>query len=133
MQTWTWHVSNPSSSISTGGSGQGKATPGEFTFSHIYDKAAPVIAKNCASGKHFEEAVVTVRKAGEGQLDFLKCTMKQVFIASAHVGATAGGEIGQTVSLTYGDIEFAYKAQDDKGTLGGEVKFGWSPGKTEIR
>ncbi len=133
LQTWSWHVMNASSAGSGGGSGVGKATPGDFTFSHVYDKSAPIIAKNCASGKHFEDAVVTVRKSGDGQEPFLKCTMKQVFITSAHVGATAGGEIGQTVNLSYGDIEFAYKAQDDKGKLGGEVKFGWSPGKTEIR
>ena len=130
---WSWSVSNGSSAGSGGGSGVGKATPGEFMFSHLYDKAAPVIAKNCASGKHFEEAVVTVRKSGEGQLDFLKCTMKQVFITAANVGATGGGEIGQTVHLSYGDIEFAYKAQDDKGKLGGEVKFGWNPASTQIR
>ena len=31
------------------------------------------------------------------------------------------------------DIEFAYKPQDEKGGLGGEVKFGWNPKKTEVR
>ena len=73
--SWSWSVTNASSAGTGGGSGVGKAIPGDFVFSHVYDKAAPVIAKNCASGKHFEEAVVTVRKSGEGQLDFLKCTM----------------------------------------------------------
>jgi type VI secretion system secreted protein Hcp len=131
--SWNWSVTNASSAGTGGGSGVGKATPGDFVFSHVYDKAAPVIAKNCASGKHFEEAVVTVRKSGEGQLDFLKCTMKQVFISSTNIGANAGGEVGETVHLSFGDIEFAYKAQDDKGKLGGEVKFGWNPAKTEIR
>ena len=131
--TWSWNVSNASSAGSGGGSGVGKAMPGDFVFSHLFDKAAPVMAKHCASGKHFEEAVVTVRKAGEEQLDFLKVTMKQVFITAVNVGASGGGEIGETVHLSYGDIEYAYKAQDDKGKLGGEVKFGWNPAKTEIR
>jgi len=131
--TWGWSVSNASSAGSGGGAGVGKGVPGDFVFSHLYDKAAPVIAKNCASGKHFDEAVVTVRKAGDGQQDYLKCTMKQVFITSTNVGATGGGEVGETVHLSYGDIEFAYKAQDEKGALGGDIKFGWNPGKTEIR
>ena len=35
--------------------------------------------------------------------------------------------------MDYDDIEFAYKPQDDKGGLGGEVKFGWAPKKNEVR
>ena len=35
--------------------------------------------------------------------------------------------------MTYKDIEFSYKAQDDKGGLGGEVKFGWNLATTETR
>ncbi len=131
--SWSWSISNASSVGTSKGSGVGKGVPGDFTFIHTYDKAAPVIAKNCASGKHFEEAIVTVRKAGEGQLDFLKVTMKQVFITHANVSASTGGEISHSVSLSYGDIEFAYKPQDDKGQLGGEVKFGWNPSKADVR
>jgi type VI secretion system secreted protein Hcp len=133
VHTWSWSVTNASSAGSGGGSGVGKATPGDVTFSHNFDKASPVLAKNCASGKHFDDAVFTCRKAGEEQHDFLKVTLKQVFITSVHVGATGGGEVGETVTLSYGDIEFAYKAQDEKGKLGGEVKFGWNPSKTELR
>ncbi|WP_371884464.1 hypothetical protein [Caballeronia sp. S22] len=31
------------------------------------------------------------------------------------------------------DIEFEYKPQDDKGALGGAVKFGWDVRTTEVR
>ena len=29
--------------------------PQDFTFTHLYDKASPVLAKQCASGKHFKD------------------------------------------------------------------------------
>jgi type VI secretion system secreted protein Hcp len=61
---WNWGVSQPSGSGSGGGSGRGKAVPGEFHFTHLYDKASPVLAKHCASGKHFKDAKLTARKAG---------------------------------------------------------------------
>jgi type VI secretion system secreted protein Hcp len=100
---------------------------------HIYDKASPVLAKNCASGKHFATVVLTARKAGEGQKDFLKVTMKEVFVTSLAPSGGSEGDIVESVSASYKDIEFAYKPQDDKGGLGGEVKFGWNTASTELR
>jgi type VI secretion system secreted protein Hcp len=131
--SWSWNVSNASSGGHAGGSGKGKAHPGDFTFMHIYDKASPVLAKNCASGKHFATVVLTARKAGEGQKDFLKVTMKEVFVTSLAPSGGSEGDIVESVSASYKDIEFAYKPQDDKGGLGGEVKFGWNTASTELR
>lgn len=131
--SWSWNVSNASSGGMAGGSGKGKALPGDFTFMHIYDKASPVLAKNCASGKHFATVVLTARKAGEGQKDFLKVTMKEVFVTSLAPSGGSEGDIVESVSASYKDIEFAYKPQDDKGGLGGEVKFGWNTASTELR
>ena len=129
--SWSWGVSNASLS-SGGGSGKGKANPGDMHFMHLYDKASPVLAKKCAQGAHFKEAVMMARKAGEGQKDFLKVTMKEVFITSVQPSGSSGGDLVESVSLSYGSIEFAYKPQDAKGGLGGEVKFGWDVKTTKI-
>ena len=129
--SWTWGVSN-ASLAGGGGSGKGKATPGDFHFTHRYDKASPVLAKKCAQGVHFKEVVVTSRKAGEGQKDFLKVTMKEVFITSVQPSGSSGGDIAESISMSYGSVDFAYKPQDEKGGLGGEVKFGWDVKTTKI-
>lgn len=129
--SWSWSVSN-ASSPSGGGSGKGKANPGEFSFMHMYDKASPNLAKMCANGKHFPKVVVTARKAGDGQKDFLKVTMKEVFISSVSPAGSQGGDIAESVNMSYAEIEFAYKPQDEKGGLGGEVKFGWNVKTTAI-
>ena len=131
LLSWSWNVSN-ASALSGGGSGKGKATPGEMVIMHNYDKASPVLAKKCAQGVHFKEAVITARKSGEGQKDFIKVTMKEVYITSVAPSASAGGDIVESVSMSYGSIDFAYKPQDDKGGLGGEVKFGWEVKTTKI-
>ena len=130
---WQWDVRQESTAAAGTGSGKGKGVPGQLQFTHYYDKASPVLAKNCANGKHFDQAVVTCRKAGEGQLDFLKITLKQVLVTSVAPAAASGGEISETVTLSYADIEFEYKPQDDKGALGGAVKFGWNVASTETR
>ena len=130
--SWSWGVSNDSSAASGGGRGRGKAQPGDFHFTHEYDKASPVLAKQCAQGKHFPQVVLTSRKSGEGQKDFFKVTMKEVFITSVQPSGSSGGEIMESVSMSYAEIGFSYKAQDAKGGLGGEVKFAWDVKSTKI-
>jgi len=130
--SWTWGVTNDGGGTG-GGSGKGKATPGDFHITHLYDKASPVLAKHCAAGKHFKDAKMTARKAGEGQKDFLKATLKEVLITSVQPAGSTGGSISEDVECSYKDIEFAYKPQDEKGGLGGEVKFGWNTATTETR
>lgn len=133
VSSWSWGVSNHSSSAAGGGSGKGKAVPHEFMFTHNYDKASPVLKKHCASGKHFKEVVLTSSKAGEGQLDFLKKTFKEVFITSISIGGSSGGDIHEAVTFSFTDIELEYKPQDGKGGLGGAVKFGWDVAKVLTR
>jgi type VI secretion system secreted protein Hcp len=129
--SWNWGVSNTTLASGTG-SGKGKANPGDLHFTHLYDKASPVLAKKCAQGVHFPTVVVTSRKSGEGQKDFLKITMKEVFITSVQPSGGSGGDIMESVSMSYQSIDFAYKPQDEKGGLGGEVKFGWNVKTTQI-
>lgn len=121
--SWNWNVSGGTSAGTASGR-VGKATPGDFVFTHIYDKASPKLAKACASGAALKEVYLTARKSGEGQKDFIKVTMKEVYITSLQV-ADAGEEIGEAVSLKYGSINFGYKPQDAKGKLGDEVAFAW--------
>ncbi len=142
--SWSWGISNSSSLAygggsggsssggSGGGSGLGKALPQEFHFMHHYDKASPVLAKKCAQGVHFPTVVITARKSGEGQKDFFKITMKEVFISSVSNSASSGGDMAESVSMSYGFVETSYKAQDAKGGLGGEVKFSWDVKTTKI-
>jgi type VI secretion system secreted protein Hcp len=131
--SWKWDVAQASSASSGGGSGKGKAVPGDFHFIHLYDKASPVLAKHCVSGKHFPSVKLTARKAGDGQQDFLTVTMKEVFITSVAPAGQSGGDVTEQVRCSYKDVEFAYKPQEEGGSLGGEVKFGWDTASAETR
>ncbi len=122
--SWSWGVSNTVPTIGGGGSAVGKATPGDFHFLHLYDKASPILAKLCASGKRNKSAVLSIRKAGEGQKDFLKITLTDVLITSVAASA-AGDAVMESVAIAYAKIATAYQPQDPKGSLGPAVKFGW--------
>ena len=129
--SWSWSVTNDSQ-LSGGGSGKGKATPGNLNFTHKYDKASPVLAKKSAQGVHFKEVTLTSAKSGEGQKDFLKVKLSEVYVTAVAHGQGGSGDIEENVSLSYAEVEFAYKPQDEKGGLGGEVKFAWNNKTTKI-
>ena len=84
-------------------------------------------------GKHFKDLVLTCRKAGDGQQDYLKITLKEVFISSVQPSGSQGGDVMEVVSCSYKDVEFTYKVQDDKGAAKGESKFGWNVATSETR
>jgi len=123
--SWDWGLTATPGTAGSG-SGRGKATPKELRVVHRYDMASPVLAKNAASGRHIATAVLSARKSGEGQKDFFKVTMKEVFITSVSVSAAAhDGDAMEEVAMSYRAIEFAYSPQSSKGSLGAQVKFNW--------
>jgi type VI secretion system secreted protein Hcp len=132
IENWLWSVQNSASTVG-GGSGTGKAIPGKLTVRKKFDISSPVIAKNCASGKHFKDATLTMSKAGGSQDDFLVVKLKEVFVTKHDVAVDKGSEVNDIVELSYGDIEFSYKPQKADGSFGGEAKFGWDVRTTETR
>jgi type VI secretion system secreted protein Hcp len=129
--SWSWGLSNPPRR-SGGGSGAGKPTAHEFTFTHLYDKASPVLAKLAASGRHVKLAWLSLRKAGQGQKDFLKVTMSDVHVSSVfHEGSGEG--IVESVTAVPGRIVFEYRQVDAKGSLGPPVSFDWDIVKNKVK
>jgi type VI secretion system secreted protein Hcp len=127
--SWSWGLTRPLPGA--GGAGTGKATPLELRVVHRYDKASPLIGKRAAAGQHIATAVLSARKAGEGQKDFLQVTMKEVFITSVTV--TDGGEgPSEEVAMSYRSIDFAYSQQTASGRPALPVKFGWDTKTNQV-
>src|SRR5262249_13248662 len=93
-----------------------------------YDKASVELFLSCCTGKHFEEATLTMRKAGGEQEPFLVIKLKDVMVCSYNMGGHSKGELPvmDDFALNYGSIHKEYKVQDSKGTVGSPVKGGWS-------
>jgi len=123
--SWSWGLTNSGGGATGGGSGVGKATPQELRVVHRYDKASPLLAKMAASGRHVSTAMLSARKAGEGQKDFLKITMKEVFITSVATHDDGSGA-SEELAMRYGSIDFSYAPQTTKGGLGTPVGFNWN-------
>jgi type VI secretion system secreted protein Hcp len=124
VESWSWSVTQSGTSGHGAGAGAGKALPQDFQFSKRFDKASPVLFINSTLGKHFKTAVLTARKAGEGQQEYLTITMEDVMVSGYHVSGSAGSDVvpSDQVTLNFAKFEMSYKEQKADGTLGGEVK-----------
>jgi type VI secretion system secreted protein Hcp len=122
--SWSWGVSQSGTMSHGGGGGEGKASFNDFNFTHHIDKASPVLLKACATGEHIKEAIITVRKAGKGQQEFLIIKMADIIITGvAPSGAGDGAATAEHVALQCAKVDLEYKPQKADGSLDAGVHF----------
>ena len=126
LMSFTWGASQSGTAGYGGGAGAGRVNMQDFTCTKRFDKATPKLMLACCNGKHIPKALVTVRKAGEEQQEYLKITFSDVLVSSLEAGGSGSDEIPlETLALNYGKIELEYKEQKIDGTLGGTIKAHW--------
>jgi len=125
--SFSWGQTNAGTAGHGAGAGAGKVLPQDFTFTKKMDKASPLLMIGCATGQHFKSAILTARKAGGGQQEYLKITMSDLMVTSYQTGGSAEGDpvpIDQ-ISMNFAKLEMIYKEQKPDGSLGGDIKQGY--------
>jgi type VI secretion system secreted protein Hcp len=127
VESWSWGETQTGTHAAGGGGGAGKVSMQDFHFVMKVNKASPKLMLACANGEHIKKAVLTCRKAGKEQQEFLKITMSDLLVSSYQTGGSGHSDIVPTdqISLNYSKIEFEYKEQKADGSLGAPVKSGW--------
>ena len=125
---WSWGMSQMGTTHRGTGGGAGKVNVQDMTITKYVDSATPNLTLACCTGKHFPDAVLTVRKAGEKPLDYLIITMTDVIITSVSTGGSNGDEVlTETVSLNFAKVKESYQPQDNTGAkAGGAIEIEYS-------
>ena len=132
LESWSWGETNAGSHSAGLGGGSGKVQMQDFHFAMKACKASPKLLLACANGQHIKKAVLTCRKAGKEQQEYLKITFADVLVSSYQTGGSAGDVIPiDQISLNFSEIKYEYKEQKADGTLGGAVPAGWNLKKNE--
>ena len=132
---WAWGLSQSGTAGTGGGAGggAGKVTFQDLTFTHHIDRASPLLMKACATGEHLKDAVVTVRKAGKGQQEYLVITMSDVMVTRVETSVSADGDATlESVGLTFAKVDLEYKPQKADGSLDAGVHFAYDVKKGKI-
>ena len=124
---WSWGMSNSGSAHVGGGAGAGKVNVQDISFTKWVDSATPKLALACCDGKHFANATLVVRKAGEKPVEYLKIKIEEVLITSISTGGSGGEDrLTENVTLNFAKVSLDYVPQDEKGAAGTTIPMTWS-------
>ena len=124
--SWSFGASQNGSAHGGSGSGTGKVSFQDVTFTHYIDQSSTDLLKALVTGRHIDEGILTVRKAGGTALEYLQFQMEQVLVSQISNGGGAGQDrITENVTLNFRGFHQIYKAQDPKGNARPASHFGW--------
>jgi type VI secretion system secreted protein Hcp len=127
--SWTWGLSQSGSAHQGGGTGTGKVSVRDVSFTKYVDRSTPVLMKYCCKGKFFEHATLYVRKAGDSPVEYIKLEMSHGLISSVTNGGSGHDErLTETISLNFKAFKLEYTPQKD-GKAEPVVPAGWDIAK----
>lgn len=126
ISSFSWGASNAGTSGIGGGGGAGKVSMQDLHVTKKTDKASPKLMLFCANGTHVKTGLLTVRKAGGDQQEYLKIKLADIFVSSYQQGGTGSETIpSEQVSFNFAKIQMDYSPQKADGTLDSAVSSGW--------
>lgn len=128
--SWSWGMSQSGTTHTGPGGGAGKVDVQDLSFTHYIDKSSANLMMLCCNGKHFEEATLVVRKAGEMPLEYLILTMKGGLISSVSTGGSGGEDrLTENITLNFSEFKTEYVPQMADGSGDASIIIGWNIAK----
>jgi type VI secretion system secreted protein Hcp len=127
--SWTWGLSQSGSAHHGGGTGTGKVSVRDVSFTKYVDRSTPVLMKYCCKGKFFDQATLYVRKAGDSPVEYIKLELSHGLISSVTNGGSGHDErLTETISLNFKAFKLEYTPQKG-GKAEPVVPAGWDIAK----
>jgi len=123
---WSWGMSNSGSAHVGGGAGAGKVNVQDLSFTKYVDSATPHLLLACCNGKHYPEAKLVVRKAGDKPVKYIKIKMEEVMVTAVSTGGSGGEDrLTENVTLNFAKVHFDYTPQGADGAPGTAIPMQW--------
>ena len=124
---WSWGMTQSGTTHSGAGGGSGKVHVNDLSITKYVDAATAPVMKYCCSGKHFKQAVLTVRKAGgDKPVEYLKITMEDLIITAVTTGGSGGEDrLTENVTINFARVKLEYTPQKAGGAGGASIPVGW--------
>ncbi len=102
----------------------------EFNIVKLVDAATPKLLEAACKGTHIPEVTIELwRAGGDKPVKYMETKLKEVLISGVTQNADSTGPAQfptETVSMTYGAIEWTYTKQKPDGTAAGNVAAKWN-------
>jgi type VI secretion system secreted protein Hcp len=114
--SWSWGMQAPMS-VATG-QPLGKATLSELHVVKRVDQSSPTLMSYLRTNKAITEAVLSVRKAGKGPLEYFKIELENARLTSLQA-ESQGVELVERLNVGFSKIRVSYTPQASTGARGG--------------
>jgi len=131
---WSWGMAQTGTTHTGSGGGAGKVAVQDIHITKWLDAASTPLMLACCNGKHIPTGTITVRKAGENPLEYLKIDLTEILVTSVTTGGSGGEDrLTENVSLNFRQFHVTYTPQNKDGSAGsaGETKWNIAENKAE--
>lgn len=118
---WHWGLSAGSALGDTQATARRSYTA--LTVHKRVDMASTALMSALATNDEVKEAKLTMRRAGGAQEDFFLITLKRARITSLQHDASADGDVRETITIAFTEVEVEYRPQRSSGLRGGSTMF----------
>ena len=126
LLAWSWGLSQSGTTHQGTGGGAGKVSVQDLSFTKYTDASSHALILACCKGTHFDKATLTVRKAGDNPLEYIKITMEDLIVTSVSSGGSGGEDrLTENVTLNFAKVKFEYDPQAKKGSGTGAKTAAW--------
>lgn len=123
---WSWGMSQSGTMHMGSGGGAGKVAVQDLSVTKYIDKATTILMQKVCKGDCYDEALLTVRKAGGEPLEYLIITMTNVIVSSYSTGGSGGEDrLTENISLNFEKVKVEYTPQEADGSGGASSELGW--------
>lgn len=107
-----------------GGKSAGKASISSFSLMKKTDSSSTTLFAGCCTGKHFPDALVTVRRAGGKPVEYLTYKFTDVMVESVQWSGSSGGDETpmESVTLVFNKVDIRYTPMKPDGSPGSPVE-----------
>jgi len=126
---WTWGMTQQVAAAAPTGGGGSARQAGQrrslrpLTVYKRLDKATTSLMAVLGNNDSVRTAILTMRKAGEGQQDFFKVTLTDGRVVDLDYVADADGNVVEQVTFAFAKIEVEYRPQTGTGARAGATTF----------
>ena len=114
--SYSWGITQTGTMAYGGGGGGGKGNVSDFSFMKRVDSATSRLVNSAQTGEHFKKALLTVRKAGGKQEEYMKMTFWDLLVTSIQFSASSE-EPMESVSINFAKYKTEYAPQKEDGSL----------------
>jgi len=126
IESFSWGMNQLGTHGAGGGGGAGKVSVHDISISKLVDKSSPELMLHCCNGKHIPSGLITVRKAGETQLEYLKIKLTDLLISGVQAAGHGSELLKESLTLNFAKFHVDYQPQGADGKAqGGPIMMGW--------